>query len=94
MKDFRSRMASLALISAFVSPMSVAYDHAAVAENQPLLLNEWANEQMGKSKEQTSLADAFKKIEKLTGYRIMYSYEDVKKYKAQSNPTSKDVRKA
>ena len=87
-------MTSLALISAFVSPLSVAYAHSAVADGQPLQANEWANEQMGKMKAQTSLVDAFKRIEKLTGYRIMYSYEDVKKYKAQATPTSKDVRKA
>ena len=94
MRDFRSRMASLALISAFVSPLSVAYAHAAVAADQPLQLNDWANEQMEAMKSQSSLADAFKKIEKLTGYRIMYSYEDVKNFKAQATPTSKDVHKA
>lgn len=94
MRDFRSRMASLALISAFVSPLSVAYAYAAVAADQPLQLNDWANEQMEAMKSQSSLADAFKKIEKLTGYRIMYSYEDVKNFKAQATPTSKDVHKA
>ena len=94
MRDFRSRMASLALISAFVSPMSAAYAHAAMADGQPLHVNEWANGQMAAMKGQLSLADAFKRIEKLTGYRIMYSYEDVKNFKAQATPTSKDVRKA
>lgn len=94
MRDFRSRMASLALISAFVSPLSAAYTRAAVAADQPLQLNEWANEQMEAMKAQSSLADAFKRIEKLTGYRIMYSYEDVKNFKAQATPTSKDVHKA
>lgn len=38
--------------------------------------------------------DAFRRVEKLTGYRIMYSYDDVKNYKAQSMPSSKNIHKA
>ena len=94
MRDFKSRMATLALISAFVSPLSSTHAFAALADGLPMLAGDWSESLAGKAKEQTSLVDAFKRIEKLTGYRIMYSYEDVKKYKAQSNPTSKDVRKA
>lgn len=94
MRDFKSRMASLALISAFISPVFTVYANAAVADYQPQLGNEWAEVQIGKMKAQVSLADAFKKIEKLTGYRIMYSYEDVKQFKAKAQPTSKNVREA
>lgn len=94
MSDFRYRMASVALISSCLSPLSSLYSQAAMTEDLPSLTSEWANEQMGKMKEQTSLIDAFKRIEKLTGYRIMYSYEDVRQFKASATPTSKDVRKA
>ena len=94
MGDFKSRVTALAMISSFVSPLSLVYSQAAVIGDQPLLANDWAGEQMAKMKEQTSLVDAFKRVEKLTGYRIMYSYDDVKNYKAQATPSSKDVHKA
>ena len=94
MRDFKSRVTTLALLSSFISPLSLVYSRAAVVGNRPLLANDWVGEQMAKIKEQTSLVDAFRRVEKLTGYRIMYSYDDVKNYKAQSMPSSKDIHKA
>lgn len=40
------------------------------------------------------LADALKKVERLTGCRIVFAYDDVKGMKAQAAPTSKDISKA
>lgn len=94
MRDFKSRVTTLALLSSFISPLSLVYSRAAVVGNRPLLANDWIGEQMVKIKEQSSLVDAFRRVEKLTGYRIMYSYDDVKNYKAQSMPSSKDIHKA
>lgn len=89
MRDFKSKVTTLALLSSFISPLSQVYSQAAVIGDQPLLANDWVGEQMAKIKEQSSLVDAFRRVEKLTGYRIMYSYDDVKNYKAQSMPSSK-----
>ena len=86
MRDFKSRMATLALISAFVSPLSSTHAFAALADGLPMLAGDWSESLAGKAKEQTSLVDAFKRIEKLTGYRIMYSYEDVKKVSLEEAP--------
>ena len=94
MRDFKSRVTTLVLLSSFISPLSLVYSRAAVVGNRPLLANDWIGEQMVKIKEQSSLVDAFRRVEKLTGYRIMYSYDDVKNYKAQSMPSSKDIHKA
>lgn len=94
MRDFKSKVTTLALLSSFISPLSQVYSQAAVIGDQPLLANDWVGEQMAKIKEQSSLVDAFRRVEKLTGYRIMYSYDDVKNYKAQSMPSSKNIHKA
>lgn len=94
MRDLKSRVTALAMISSFISPLSLVNSQAAVIGDQPLLANDWAGERMAKIKEQSSLVDAFKRVEKLTGYRIMYSYDDVKNYKAQAMPSSKDIHKA
>lgn len=40
------------------------------------------------------LASAIVKVEKLTGYRIMFSYNDVRGLKAQGKVTSKEINKA
>lgn len=91
MRDFKKNMMALSMISAFVSPFSPVCIHVAAEESLSLLSTNLESMAM---KEQVSLVDAFKRIEKLTGYRVMYSYEDVKKYKASAMPTSKDVYKA
>ena len=93
MRDFKSSVTALAMVSSFLSPLSLAKSLAATVGEQSLPVSDWAGEQMAEAKEQTSLVDAFKKIEKLTGYRIMYSYDDVKGYKVEV-PSSKDIRKA
>ncbi|MDD6505815.1 MAG: hypothetical protein PUF39_00275, partial [Prevotellaceae bacterium] len=41
-----------------------------------------------------SMAAVLKKIEKQTGYRVMFAYDDVKGMKAAQKVTSKDIRKA
>ena len=94
MGDLKSRILALTIVSSSISPLSHVNSQAAVVGTQPLSANDWAEMQMAKIKGQTTLVEAFKRIEKLTGYRIMYSYDDVKNYKAQTVPTSKDIRKA
>ncbi len=92
MRDFEERIIRLSMIMAFVSPLSGTYFQASAAEGNELPSLEFVLG--GAKKGEMSLADAFKKIEKLTGYRIMYSYEEVRNYKAQSVPGSKDIRQA
>lgn len=41
-----------------------------------------------------SMASALKQLEKITGYRIMFAYDDVKIFKAQAKPTTKNVEEA
>lgn len=41
-----------------------------------------------------SLSNALRSVERLTGYRIMFAYDDVKEFKAHKLPTSKHIRKA
>ena len=94
MGDLKSRILALTIVSSSISPLSHVNSQAAVVGTQPLSANDWAEMQMAKIKGQTTLVEAFKRIEKLTGYRIMYSYDDVKNYKAQAVPTYKDIRKA
>ena len=94
MGDLKSRILALTIVSSSISPLSHVNSQAAVVGAQPLSANDWAEMQMAKIKGQTTLVEAFKRIEKLTGYRIMYSYDDVKNYKAQAVPTYKDIRKA
>ena len=91
MRDFKERMAVLSMVSTLVSPLSATeFQAMAAAVQLPGLEYEAAKAKKG----QMSLSEAFRKIEKLTGYRIMYSYEEVKNYQAQGTPDSKDVRKA
>ena len=40
------------------------------------------------------MAKALKALEKSTGYRIRFAYDDVKDFKAQAKPDTKDIRKA
>ncbi len=40
------------------------------------------------------MAKALKALEKTTGYRIRFAYDDVKDFKAQAKPDTKDIRKA
>ena len=94
MGDLKSRILALTIVSSSITPLSHVNSQAAVVDAQPLSANEWAEMQMAKIKGQITLVEAFKRIEKLTGYRIMYSYDDVKNYKAQAVPTYKDIRKA
>lgn len=94
MGDLKSRILALTIVSSSISPLSHVNSQAAVVGAQPLSANDWAEMQMAKNKGQITLVEAFKRIEKLTGYRIMYSYDDVKNYKAQAVPTYKDIRKA
>lgn len=94
MRDFKARATAWAMISIFVSPLSSVNSQAARVSSQLSFGADWAEGQMAKMKDQTSLIDAFKRVEKLTGYRIMYSFDDVKDYKAQATPSSKDIHKA
>ncbi|MDD6507566.1 MAG: hypothetical protein PUF39_09365, partial [Prevotellaceae bacterium] len=41
-----------------------------------------------------AMAAVLKRIEKQTGYRVMFAYDDVKGMKAARKVTSKDIRKA
>ena len=94
MKEFRFQIASVALVTSLLSPLSSAYIQAAETGSLPLKAFDWADVQLMNSKKQPSLIDAFKQIEKLTGYRIMYSYDDVKQYKACAAPTSSNLKEA
>lgn len=53
MRDFKSKVTTLALLSSFISPLSQVYSQAAVIGDQPLLANDWVGEQMAKIKEQS-----------------------------------------
>ena len=79
MGDLKSRILALTIVSSSITPLSHVNSQAAVVDAQPLSANEWAEMQMAKIKGQITLVEAFNRIEKLTGYRIMYSYDDVKK---------------
>lgn len=69
----------------------------AAALLSPVSLPSAAQSTQGTKTEVTAgepLAEALKKVERLTGYRIMFAYDDVKGYKAQRKVSTKDIRKA
>lgn len=85
----------LSVVAACLSPLAAAA-HNASGELPPdgMTPIEWRDAQQARKKGQMTLVEGFKKIEKLTGYRIMYAYDDVKTFKAQAKPTAKDIHKA
>lgn len=81
MRNFRQRLLSLPLLVAFLLPVSmVAYAGQTIPAAQ--------------QNSDEAMSAALKKVEKLTGYRVMFAYDDVKGMKAAGKVTSKDIRKA
>ena len=81
MRNFRQRLLSLLLLVVFLLPVSMV---AHAGQTIPAAQQN-SNEAM---------SAALKKVEKLTGYRVMFAYDDVKGMKAAGKVTSKDIRKA
>ncbi len=82
MSRIENHLAAMTLVAALITPAYMTVSAQTVKAQTEVVANG------------EPLASALKKVERMTGYRIMFAYDDVKNMKSQGKVSTKDIRKA
>ena len=82
MSRIENHLAAMSLVAALIVPACVPISAQTAKAKTEVVANG------------EPMASALKKVERMTGYRIMFAYDDVKMMKSQGKVSTKDIKKA